>query len=167
MVKILYIFQIWDTAGEERFKSIMPMYYRAANAVLLVFDLTKYETFTYIKSVLVEFNRHFDQNVVLVLVGNKLDLVNERQVSEEEASKYALLIGASYRETSALQDIGIDELFQSGAAGLVRLINEGKNTNMNIYDCSRIADISREQVLKLLNEPNDKKKKKRKKCSCK
>lgn len=143
------------------------MYHRAANAVLLIFDLTKYETFTHIKSVLQEFRRHSNENVVLVLVGNKIDIVNRREVSADEAQKYAALIGASYHETSALQNIGIDQVFQTAAAGLVRLINEGKSTNMKVYDCSRSVDKSREQVLKLLNEQNCNKSRKRMKCSCK
>ncbi|XP_033208769.1 ras-related protein Rab11A-like [Belonocnema kinseyi] len=132
----------------------MPMYHRAANAVLLIFDLTKYATFTHIKSVLHEFRQHSNENVVLALIGNKIDLIDQREVSEDEAQKYAELIGASYHETSALQDIGIDEVFQTAAAGLVRLINEGRSTNMKVYDCSRPVDKSRDQVLKLLNEQN-------------
>lgn len=156
---------IWDTAGEERFQSIMPMYYRAANAALLIFDLTSRESFATIKQMLIQFHRHCDEHVVKLLIGNKLDLTDKRDVSEKEASEFASQIGASYHEVSALVDIGIDEIFHKAASELVQLVNEKKETTMKFYECNKLVDNSRKQVLKLLNDSNVDKKKK--KCLCK
>ena len=140
------------------------MYFRAANGVLLTFDITNYESFSHLQSVLREFRKYSDQNVVLSLIGNKSDLVKKRKVSEQEAKDYAYSIGAFYYEVSALQDIGIDEIFQAAASSLVKLAREGRNTNMKINLCSRSVDKSRDQVLKLLNNTNNGKKKR---CFCK
>ncbi|XP_008549867.1 uncharacterized protein LOC103572851 [Microplitis demolitor] len=127
--------QIWDTAGQERFKSMAPMYYRNANAALLVFDITQYNTFTAVKSWVTELQRNVEGPMVLVVVGNKNDLLDQRKVDSEEARKYATLIGASYYETSVLHDEGILRVFQSIALGLVRLNNgEHHTSNLRIQD---------------------------------
>lgn len=81
-----------------------PLYYRNANAALLVFDLTQYNSFVEIKSWVQELQRNVQEPMVLSLVGNKLDLEAKRAVSREEASLYATSIGGNYFETSALQD---------------------------------------------------------------
>lgn len=96
------------------------MYYRNANAALLVFDITQYNTFTAIKSWVIELRRNIEESLVLVLVGNKCDLLNERKVDSEEGRKYATTIGASYHETSALNDEGIEQVFLVIALGLLR-----------------------------------------------
>ncbi|XP_046473555.1 ras-related protein Rab-31 isoform X1 [Neodiprion pinetum] len=117
--------QIWDTAGQERFRSMAPMYYRNANVALLVFDLTKHSSFNEIKSWVVELKRNVDKTMVLVLVGNKSDLVSQRTVDAEEASQYATSIGASYHETSAVcDDGGVESVFVAAAAGLYDLSEE-------------------------------------------
>lgn len=97
------------------------MYYRNANAALLVFDITKYKTFAEVKTWVTELKRNIDEALVLILVGNKSDLDYQREVDAEEARKYATLIGASYHETSAFHDEGIEQVFLSTALGLKRL----------------------------------------------
>lgn len=81
-----------------------PLYYRNANAALLVFDLTQYNSFNDIKSWVQELQRNVQEPMVLSLVGNKLDLEAKRAVSREEAMLYANSIGGNYFETSALHD---------------------------------------------------------------
>lgn len=97
-----------------------PMYYRNANAALLVFDITQYNTFSAVKSWITELRRNVEGPMVLVVVGNKNDLSDQRKVDSEDAQKYATMIGASYYETSVLHDEGILRVFQSIAIGLVR-----------------------------------------------
>lgn len=72
--------QVWDTAGQERFKSMTPMYYRHANAALLVFDITQPSTFESIKVWVKELQRNVEESLVICVVGNKIDLAEERQV---------------------------------------------------------------------------------------
>ncbi|XP_011056011.1 PREDICTED: ras-related protein RabJ isoform X2 [Acromyrmex echinatior] len=79
--------QVWDTAGQERFRSMAPMYYRTCNAALLVFDLTQYSTFVAIKSWVKELQQNVEETMVLVLIGNKSDLVQKRQVDGEEGRR--------------------------------------------------------------------------------
>ncbi|TMW40671.1 hypothetical protein DOY81_014249, partial [Sarcophaga bullata] len=125
---------IWDTAGQERFKAVAPMYYRNANAAILVFDLSQYRTFKEIKSWVQELHRNVQDPLILTLVGNKLDLLSTRAVSREEASLFANSMGATYFETSAETDEGLEQVFVSTALGLVRLANEGKCRSLRQFD---------------------------------
>ena len=81
--------QIWDTAGQERYRAITNTYYRQAIGVLLVYDISRRQTFESIGKWLQEVRDHADEKVAIILVGNKSDLVNERQVSTQEATKFA------------------------------------------------------------------------------
>src|SRR6201995_720105 len=79
-------FEIWDTAGQERFASLAPMYYRNAQAALVVYDLTKPTSLTKAKHWVAELQRQASPGIVIALVGNKLDLCNESAGSETEPS---------------------------------------------------------------------------------
>ncbi|XP_051167045.1 ras-related protein Rab-30-like [Leptopilina boulardi] len=159
--------QIWDTSGEERYKAILPMYYRAGNAILLIFDLTSYESFTKTKTLISELNKYCENHVVLLLIGNKLDLIERREVSEKEAKEFASSIDVSYYEVSALTNYGIDDVFQKVASELVNLIKQGKKTSMNFYQCEKLVDRSQKQIIKVLSDSNQvNEKKRKKKCSC-
>ncbi|XP_058803773.1 ras-related protein Rab-31 [Phymastichus coffea] len=129
-------FQVWDTAGQERFRSMAPMYYRHANAAFLVFDITQYNTFTALKSWVLELKRNIEEPIVLILIGNKLDLVNIRKVPNEECKQYAESIGASYHEISTLNDEGVEQVFLTAALGLLKLTESDKDITLSlkIYD---------------------------------
>ncbi|KAK2580443.1 hypothetical protein KPH14_006186 [Odynerus spinipes] len=128
--------QVWDTAGQERFKSMAPMYYRNANAAMLVFDLTQYNTFTAIKSWVTELKRNIEGQMVLAVIGNKSDLVKDRQVDAEEGRTYATKIGATYHETSVLYNEGIESVFLAIANGLLRLSSDNVEiaTSLKVFD---------------------------------
>uniref|UniRef100_A0A1B6DII9 Uncharacterized protein n=1 Tax=Clastoptera arizonana TaxID=38151 RepID=A0A1B6DII9_9HEMI len=128
--------QVWDTAGQERFRSMAPMYYRSANAALLVFDITQYFTFTSIKSWIKELQRNVEEPLVLCVVGNKIDLENQRKVSRDEALEYTSSIGGTYYEVSALNDQGIEEVFLNTAIGLINLSKDSSVTSLRVYDGS-------------------------------
>lgn len=113
--------QIWDTAGQERFRSMAPLYYRNANAALLVFDITVYNTFQDVKSWVLELQKNVQDSMVLALVGNKIDLEENRMVSREEASLYANSLGATYFETSTVKDCNIEAIFVSIALGTMKM----------------------------------------------
>ena len=83
--------QIWDTAGQERYKSITGAYYKGAKGALLVFDLTRKETFDSIDRWVPDLRSKGDEKVEIILIGNKCDLKEKRQVSEEEALHKAKL----------------------------------------------------------------------------
>ncbi|XP_052754312.1 uncharacterized protein LOC113513657 isoform X2 [Galleria mellonella] len=125
--------QVWDTAGQERFRSMAPMYYRNANAALLVFDITNLNSFSAIKGWVRELHSNVQEPMVLSMVGNKCDLEDKRAVSQTEAAQYAASIGANYCETSALHDQGIDQVFRSTAAALLKMSNTGP-ASLRSYD---------------------------------
>jgi len=103
--------QIWDTAGQERFRAITRGYYRGAVGALIVYDITKSSSFTNVEKWLNELHEHADENIVVMLVGNKTDLKASREVSTEEASKFAKAKGLLYIETSALEGDNVKEAF--------------------------------------------------------
>ena len=105
--------QIWDTAGHERFRTITYSYYRGANAIIIVFDLSDKKSFISITEWLKQIEKHANENVFKFLVGNKSDLVDKRQITYEEAKQYADEHDLPYIETSAKEGININELFDS------------------------------------------------------
>ncbi|KAI8371038.1 ras family-domain-containing protein [Blakeslea trispora] len=106
-------FEIWDTAGQERFHSLAPMYYRNALAAMIVFDITKYTSFERAKLWVKELKRQGSPNLVIALVGNKLDLDQElREISQQEAEEYAAEMQLFYVETSARLGTHIDHVFE-------------------------------------------------------
>lgn len=112
---------MWDTAGQEKFRCMARMYYRQATSAILVFDIAQYKTFLDMQTWVGELKSNIDEAMVLIIVGNKIDLAHERQVDSEECERYAESIGASYYEISALHNEGVDRVFSSVALGLVRL----------------------------------------------
>lgn len=103
---------IWDTAGQERFKNLTATYYKGANGVMIVFDITDRDSFEDIGKWVSEVKKNSNREVVKLLVGNKLDLQEERTVNKDEAERLAEKYGMTYIEVSAKTDIGVAEAFQ-------------------------------------------------------
>ncbi|XP_045145012.1 ras-related protein Rab-31 isoform X1 [Echinops telfairi] len=108
----LHKFLIWDTAGQERFHSLAPMYYRGSAAAVIVYDITKQDSFHTLKKWVKELKEHGPENIVMAIAGNKCDLSDIREVPLKDAKEYAEFIGAIVVETSAKNAINIEELFQ-------------------------------------------------------
>ena len=104
-------FEIWDTAGQERYRSLAPMYYRGAAAAIVVFDITKKDSYNGAKSWVKELQRRGDPNVVIALAGNKADMEQKRKVQTEEAQQYANDSEIIYMETSAKTSLNVRNLF--------------------------------------------------------
>jgi Ras-related protein Rab-1A len=102
--------KIWDTAGQERFKTITYSFYKQANGVIVAFDITNQLSFTNVKTWLDSIYLHADPNIIKVLVGNKIDLEDDRKVSREEGQRLADQHKMQYFETSAKLNKNIDEL---------------------------------------------------------
>ena len=104
--------KIWDTAGEERFRNITSQYYKGAEGIILVFDLTKKESFDKINDWIkqIKLNTQSDE-IAIVLLGNKKDLVDMRVISFEEGKERAEAFGIKFFETSALDGSGIEDAF--------------------------------------------------------
>ncbi|QLQ78503.1 hypothetical protein HG537_0A07500 [Torulaspora globosa] len=111
-------FEIWDTAGQERYKSLAPMYYRNANAALVVYDVTQQDSLIKAQSWVNELkNKVGDEDLVICLVGNKVDLCdddeNKRVVESREAQDYAQEQGLLFYEVSAKTGFGVRKIFES------------------------------------------------------
>ena len=102
---------IWDTAGQERFHALGPIYYRDADAALLVYDLLDKDSFDRVQSWVRELKKMANKNIVLAIAGNKSDMDKLRQVNMLESETYAESIGATHFVTSAKLNTGIDEVF--------------------------------------------------------
>jgi len=105
--------QIHDTAGQERFRTVTASFYRGANGVLLVFDVSNLESFSKLPVWLEEVRNYTSDKTPIVMVGNKIDLEQRRMVSKEMAQKFADSAKILYFETSAKDSIGIDIIFTS------------------------------------------------------
>lgn len=104
--------QIWDTAGQERFRAVTSAYYRGAVGALVVYDITRRSTFDNIGRWLDELKTHSDTTVATMLVGNKCDLENIRDVSVEEGKSLAQAEGLFFMETSALDSTNVEAAFE-------------------------------------------------------
>ena len=110
--------QIWDTAGQERFRWVTRMYYRFAGAALVVFDVWNQQSFEKVEEWINQLEFHWEPNVVLVLIGNKIDKKKEREVKYEEAKELANEYGMEYFESSAKDGDGVEEVFRYTAKSL-------------------------------------------------
>lgn len=117
--------QIWDTAGQESFRSITRSYYRGAAGALLVYDITRRETFDHLASWLEDARQHANPNMTIILVGNKADLSQRRAVSLEEGEDFAREHGLLFLETSAKTSLNVDEAFLETATKIYDKVKQG------------------------------------------
>ncbi|XP_054714653.1 ras-related protein Rab-4B [Uloborus diversus] len=103
--------QIWDTAGQERFRSVTRSYYRGAAGALLVYDITSRESYNSLSNWLVDARTLASPNIAVLLVGNKKDLEEDREVTFLEASRFAQENELMFLETSALTGENVEEAF--------------------------------------------------------
>jgi Ras-related protein Rab-21 len=153
--------QIWDTAGQERFRSMTPMYYRGASAAILVYDITSMKSFAAVKSWVLELNDNKDseeEERIVAIAGNKVDLEQNREVPFEEAKQYASDINALIYETSAINNLGVEDMFLSICNKLI-----ARTTEVEKRRASLIKKESYKDRLKL-NEEDDKQNNKSKRC---
>lgn len=116
--------QIWDTAGQERYRAITSAYYRGAVGALLVYDVTKSESFDNVQKWLRELRDHADANIFIMLVGNKSDLEHLRCMSREAGVNFSSKEGLSFIETSALDSTNVELAFQQTLTEIYRIISK-------------------------------------------
>ena len=109
----IFIYNQWDTAGHEKFRAITTSYYRGANAIIIVFDLTEEKSFLHVTEWLKHIEKYASKNVLIFLVGNKLDLTDKIVINKENIEKFAEEHNLPYIETSAKEGINIEELFNN------------------------------------------------------
>ena len=104
--------KIWDTAGQERYKSLTQNYFRNAEGVILTFDVTSTESFGNLKYWISSFKENMEKKnifIPVIIIGNKIDLVDSREINKEDAEKFSKEKNYKYFETSAKTGEGVDE----------------------------------------------------------
>ena len=118
--------QIWDTAGQERFRAVTQSYYRGAAGALLVYDVTSRDSFNNVSTWLNNARALANPDISIVLVGNKLDLTQEREVNYMEASQFCQDNDLMFLETSALTNEGVEDVFLKCARKILTGIENGQ-----------------------------------------
>ena len=162
--------QLWDTAGSEKFRSVTRTYYKNSACALIVYDVSRKDTFNNVTSWIEDCKKYNGKNIYIILVGNKDDLKN-REVTEEEGKELADRFGLKFFETSALNGHNIEEVFIDACT---EINNKIKNEEIDIDDISygvmRSDDGIDSKVEKKNGdfklEKNDKENKNNKKKSC-
>ena len=103
--------QIWDTAGQDRFRSITKNYYKGAHGIILIYDVTSRKTYENIKNWVAQIKEEVSEKVTIILVGNKIDDEKNRKVTTEEGEKMAKECELDFFETSAKSGVNIDSTF--------------------------------------------------------
>lgn len=117
--------QIWDTAGQERFRSVSKAYFRNALGAVLAYDITQRQSFDDLNMWINDLNSLCSPNAYIILVGNKCDLEDDRQVPETEGQEFAKRYNLEYLETSAKTGDNVQETFARLGAGIFRHVKEG------------------------------------------
>ena len=113
--------QIWDTAGQDRFRAITKNYYKSANGVILIYDITNIQTYENVKNWISQIKEEANPNVIIYLVGNKIDLPKEKRVVNiEDGEKIAEEFEIKFKEASAKSGTNVNEIFEE----LVEQIDE-------------------------------------------
>ncbi|KAJ8899226.1 hypothetical protein K2173_012402 [Erythroxylum novogranatense] len=116
--------QIWDTAGQERYRAVTSAYYRGAVGAMLVYDLSKRQSFDHVAKWLEELREHADNNIVIMLIGNKSDLGSLRAVPVEDAKEFAQKENLFFMETSALDATNVESAFLSILTEIYRIVGK-------------------------------------------
>lgn len=117
--------QLWDTAGQERFRSLIPSYIRDSNVAVVVYDITKRASFDDARKWIEDVVAERGDEVVVVLVGNKTDLKEEREVTVEDGERRAKELGVGFIETSAKAGFNVKQLFNKIASELPEAAGSG------------------------------------------
>ena len=151
--------QIWDTAGQERYRSITNAYYKGAKGSLLVYDITNPKTFESIDRWLSDLKVNGDENISVVLLGNKSDLESDRKVSTQQGKEKAEFYKLAFMETSALNGNNIEKAFSE-------LITDVYKNHHDLFE-KQAKVVINDRAINLENaDENDEKIEKEKKGCC-
>ena len=148
--------QIWDKAGQERYRSITSAYYKGSKGCFIVYDITNLQSFEDIGKWYEEIKRSGDKGVSIILVGNKCDLEKERKVSTEMGKNKAKEMNCAFYETSALNNTMIEEVFKAICEDIFNKVKNEKKDEDDDDDYDIVKDEN-----KIININIDKKQKKK------
>ena len=137
--------QIWDTAGQDRYRAIASSYYKGALGALLVYDITKEQSFENVNKWLSELRNNGAENMMLMLIGNKSDLGSDRVVKTEDAAAYAEKETMAFLETSALDSSNVATAFECIIKGKYAAAHPGRDLQVADPSLASAREATREQ----------------------
>ncbi len=123
--------KIWDTAGQEKFRSMINMYYKGSKCIVICYDITEENSFNNVKNWLSEIEKNVN-GIFIILVGNKCDLNDNRKISYENAESFAKENNMFYIETSAKNNVNVNKLFDIIADKIALINKDEDNCNIDI-----------------------------------
>ena len=123
--------KIWDTAGQEKFRSMINMYYKGSKCIVICYDITEENSFNHVKNWLSEIEKNVN-GIFIILVGNKCDLNDNRKISYENAESFAKENNMFYIETSAKNNVNVNKLFDIIADKIALINKDEDNCNIDI-----------------------------------
>ena len=155
----IFRIQIWDTAGQENFRSITRAYYKNSVCAMLVYDITNRSSFENLQDWLKDIISQSPKTVLIILLGNKIDLKEKREVEFEEGEQFAQKNGLIFMETSAKTGEGVEEIFKKSVQEIKTKISE------NVYDLtSESCGIKKGKTNNISLNKNNKQNTKKKGC---
>ena len=149
--------QIWDTAGQEKYKAITSAYYKGSKGALVIYDITQKETFANIEKWVNDLKCKGDPKITIIIIGNKNDLEEKRQISKEQGEEKAKSFGCAFLETSAFSGDNIEKAFEM----MVKEIYDKFTSDIGGDDDEELDSNEKGEDLKLenVNPDNNEKKK--------
>ncbi|XP_048086783.1 ras-related protein Rab-6A isoform X1 [Alosa alosa] len=138
--------QLWDTAGQERFRSLIPSYIRDSTVAVVVFDITNVNSFQQTTKWIDDVRTERGSDVIIMLVGNKTDLADKRQITTEEGEQRAKELNVLFIETSAKTGYNVKQLFRRVAAALPGMESNQDKSREDMIDIKLPADSPEQPV---------------------
>ena len=148
--------QIWDTAGPERYKAITSAYYKGAKGAFVVYDITRKQSFESVDRWINDLRAAADKNLTIIIIGNKCDLEDQRQVNKEQGEEKAKSNEVAFMETSALSGENLDKAFEKMVNEVFKKCHEEMTADGEVEPVGPSKDISLDKT-----KPKDAGKKKK------
>ena len=148
--------QIWDTAGQERYKSITNAYYKGSKGAFIVYDISRKTTFENVDKWIGELKDNASEDVHIMIVGNKSDLEDKREVNTEEVAKKAEQYKIAFCETSALKGKNIEFAFESLVNEITKNVENERKTEVKTEEESKTINLNTEEEKKVNSEEKTK-----------
>ena len=146
--------QIWDTAGQERYKAITSAYYKGAKGAFIVYDITRKNSFESVERWVSDIISVADKKITIILIGNKSDLEDQRQVTKEEAEEKATKLEIAFMETSALSGDNLEKAFEKMMNEVFQKCHEEMLADGDLDIIPGGEDINLAKKMKMLKKKN-------------
>jgi len=143
--------QIWDTAGQEKYKAITGAYYKGSKGAFVVYDITRKETFESVDKWINDLKSSGDPKLIIIIIGNKCDLEEKREILKEQGEEKAKSFGCAFLETSALSGDNIDKGFEMMISEIFKKYGNDSNED------DELGSVEKGEDIKLDKKENQKK----------